>query len=669
MYTIEARSVLQFLDKDKIKLPRFQRKTTWDYKQNFELAISIFQDYPVGVVIINKEKDKSWLLDGRQRRTALNEMWSNPDSIYNWAKQYIKFPAKEAEDKLKKAFWDKVDAYLQDESSNEEDDDEESNTYENIADGGDENETDIDKEHQREGLNTLLELILMAHRGSWKNVFGFSDFAKVPYAMKKDNYVVNPVELRKFILNFKNKVGTPTEENLFDYFDEQEDVKEGKENAFKKHINMYWDKIVKYINVVEKAEKIFNEARIGVIQLRNVTPLDAQNIFSRINSGGTPLKAEELLSAKPFWNIPVSYVSPEMLPLVNDLYTRLGVELPEDNSVVRWDYGATLISRIDKSHLLFDDYTISNSKKDEVDMTQITLGFKIISSYYQNGMSAICVNKLESNQDINWGSSIDDLANNINIVCDILLDSDFFKFLNSWKKSISKLLGNALVLEFLVIILKDWEDKGKPKVSGSSERNSIVRDAKILFDKLVYEYAMGYWRGSGDSKMASHIINWRDRIKPVDQQTWNSLIDGACEGDLNGQSFATKHLTPIVYYSYVLQKQQPNTTGLGITYDVDHIIPQAKLIDNKLVPANYKDSLVNLALLPKKDNINKKDKFLSEIPDSETWLKQTISNYTGIPIKDFGKYSDLNNINDLKSFRHSLISDIFTRLRVSELAN
>ncbi len=55
-YIIEPISIFSFVTDPSIKLPRFQRKATWKKEQNFELAISIFQDYPVGVVIVNKEK-------------------------------------------------------------------------------------------------------------------------------------------------------------------------------------------------------------------------------------------------------------------------------------------------------------------------------------------------------------------------------------------------------------------------------------------------------------------------------------------------------------------------------------------------------------------------------------------------------------------------------------
>lgn len=107
-YNIETRSITEFVTDSKIKLPRFQRKSTWTAKQNFELAISIFQEYPVGVVIINDEGHTSWLLDGRQRRSALKDLRANPDLVYDWARKYIKFKASQDVVEVKEMFWEKL---------------------------------------------------------------------------------------------------------------------------------------------------------------------------------------------------------------------------------------------------------------------------------------------------------------------------------------------------------------------------------------------------------------------------------------------------------------------------------------------------------------------------------------------------------------------------------
>ncbi len=671
-YNIETRSISEFVTDSKIKLPRFQRKSTWTAKQNFELAISIFQEYPVGVVIINDEGHTSWLLDGRQRRSALKDLRANPDLVYDWARKYIKFKSTQDIIEVKEMFWEKIDAYLQQEENEEDeipeiesDTSSESNLFEETQ------EEDINKWRQRDGLKTLLEIILMVHQkntngGKWERIFAElnKSIEHPPYAPKRENFKINPEVLRQFLLDYKNKVVNPTKENFIQHMDDFAAIKDGKEKDFYNQVEQKWEDIEHIVEVIAKSEQIISDARIGVILLKNVTPLDAQNIFSRINSGGTQLKAEELLSAKPFWNENVVVGDSKMQDLVKDLYTRLGVEVPKDGNVVRWDYGATLISRLKDQHLIFEDYRETKSSQ-EIDMTQVTLGFKLISSYFNKGMSAVVVNELERNKQINWGSSIDDLVNDVNTISEILLRTEFFKYLRCWKKSLFKLLGAAPTLEFITILLYDWKEKGCPIVA-SADLNAFVRDAKALFDRIIFEYCIGAWKGSGDSKMANHIKNWQDRVKPMYDDSWVSFITSACDGLYNGQLLDIKHQTPILCYQYALLKKMPENT-LEETSEVDHIIPRAKLENNKLIPASYKDALFNLELLPKADNNQKKDKTLQEIND--TFLRQAISKYTGIEEADFEKYSDISRIEDLKSERLKFLLKVFGEIRMTELSN
>lgn len=168
-YRIEPLSIISFLDENRVKLPRFQRKATWDKKQNFELAVSVFQDYPVGVVIVNKEQNISWLLDGRQRRNALQNMRNNPIELYEWARNYIGFAKNADEFTLKQAYWDKVEKYLSTEvdagtdasSVNGIDN---VNVYDDAEEEIAADENSFDSQRQRKGLTTLLNLILMVHQ-------------------------------------------------------------------------------------------------------------------------------------------------------------------------------------------------------------------------------------------------------------------------------------------------------------------------------------------------------------------------------------------------------------------------------------------------------------------------------------------------------------------------
>lgn len=668
-YIIEPMSIITFVEDNKMKLPRFQRKATWDAKQNFELCISIFQDYPVGVVIVNKEQNVSWLLDGRQRRTALKEMRANPVSVYEWAKSYIGFKSNVDEFELTKNYWDKIERYLQTEEKTQENTNE-NNDVSNYGDDEDTIENSFDSEKQKRGLQTLLDIILMVHQNKasgskWEKAFDFTKyFSRLIYAPKKENGKVQPRLLRKFLLDLKKECGTDnlTIELVIDYYYERYDILDKNKPKFEAEIDKHWEYIKHSIEIIEQSEKVFEEARIGIIKLTNVSPLDAQNIFSRINRGGTLLKAEELLSAKPYWNVAVNVSDQNLINIVKDMYKKLEVEEPE--SIVRWDLAATLIPRIKDHNLFFDSYD-SYTMANKISIDQVVLGFKLISSYFEGGMSGKCVTDLEKNNFINWEVDIDDLIDDINKLCEILMTTEFFQYFQAWKKPMTKLLGNAITLEFITIMLRDWKKKDKPIVN-SADLKVVQRDARILFDRLVFEYATKVWRGSGDSKMASDINDWENRILPIDGLEWKKFISSVCYGMYNGQVVSYKSLTPVLYYYYILTNCSP-LNMVNVSYDVDHIIPQEKFKDNNMVDGSAKDSLANLALLPKKDNIHKKNKALNEIIDP--WLRNSIVTYTGISEDKFDLYSDIINIKQLQNERSELFITAFDTNRTAKLSN
>ena len=287
-----------------------------------------------------------------------------------------------------------------------------------------------------------------------------------------------------------------------------------------------------------------------------------------------------------------------------------------------------------------------------------------VSSIYAQGMSNKQVSELEQDESIKWESDVDELLQQLNTVCSILLADTFFKFYQSWKRPITKLMGNAIVLEFLTIMWLDWKDRGCPSTV-SGETKALQRDARILFDKLVFEYATKTWRGSGDSKMSSDIKNWKQRVTPVDSEDWKNFITGACMGNYNGQDTTVKILKPVLYYYYVITSCSP-INQVNVSFDVDHIIPKERFVGNNMIAQTYRDSLINLAFLPTKDNISKKAKALNEITDS--WLKLQISTYTGIKEAEFEQYSDIANISLLYNARSKLFTTAFTANRTTALS-
>lgn len=499
----------------------------------------------------------------------------------------------------------------------------------------------------------------------WEQAFDFRKyFSRLKYAPIKNQSKIAPKALRRFILELLRAIeqendGERTQEFFIEYYLQNFDVKD--QDKFEKDVSMKWDNILNSLDVIDRSEKIFADARIGIIRLTNATPLDAQNIFSRINRGGTQLKAEELLSAKPYWNKSVPVVEQSVVDRIKEMYSNL--EIPVPDSIVRWDVAATLISRIKDENLIFDTYEDARKKK-EISMDEISLGFKLLSSIYVQGMSNKHVNELEKNETIKWEYDIDELLQQLNTVCNILLADTFFKFYQSWKRPITKLMGNAIALEFLTIMWLDWKERKCPSTV-SGETKALQRDARILFDKLIFEYATKTWRGSGDSKMSTDIKNWKQRLTPVDAEDWHNFISSACTGSYNGQATTVKTLKPVLYYYYVITNCSP-INQVNVSFDVDHIIPQERFAGNTMISQAYKDSLINLALLPTKDNISKKAKALNEITDH--WLKLQITTYTGISESEFEQYSDISNILTLYTKRKELFSIAFSTNRTTALS-
>jgi hypothetical protein len=124
-------------------------------------------------------------------------------------------------------------------------------------------------------------------------------------------------------------------------------------------------------------------------------------------------------------------------------------------------------------------------------------------------------------------------------------------------------------------------------------------------------------------------------------------------------------MTPILYHFYCTRKiQGPNTDE---TIEVDHIIPQSLFVSSALRDKTSQNSLFNLALLPKRENISKSNKRLVEITDK--WLKDQIKKYAFIEEGDYLKFSDLGNLDKLKTHRSPFFTENFIEDRNTILLN
>ena len=320
MYEIRPESIKTFINDRNVRLPRFQRKQTWDDKKNFQLCISLFKEYPIGVCILSVDEGKGritrWLLDGRQRKNALQLMYEDPENIYNWGKKFIGFKNSDQPGEIDEKFWNKISEYIEDEL------DEETAEQENVEDNtaAIEQEDDSEKIHiYTYGLDLLFEIIKIIHNQTKKST-GFTkpfDFTKY---VKKLPYVDNEAGVEKlssrrvktFIDDFQKycdeeRLDEDNSESLFKFLDCRYDIIEPQK--LKTEIGKQWGAIRERMLIVEKIDNMLSTSKIGMIEVKNLSPADSQKIFNIINSEGEKLTSVEILSAKPHWNIPVDNLS------------------------------------------------------------------------------------------------------------------------------------------------------------------------------------------------------------------------------------------------------------------------------------------------------------------------------------------------------------------------
>jgi hypothetical protein len=388
-----------------------------------------------------------------------------------------------------------------------------------------------------------------------------------------------------------------------------------------------------------------------------VDDIDAKKIFEIINTGGVQLTAAEILSAKPSWNKQIDNPHPAVKTLVRNLYLKMNIT-PIPSNIVKWDIAATLLDRIQQNFIL-SDLSDNNEKK-------VTLGFKIMSGYYRRSISKEDISKLaDLNNNVDWTG--DTLARNLNDLIKQLSSIPVFRFYDSWKKSLMDITSDAVAINYILIMLKDWENKGKPAVANSAQYKSFQKHAIILFDKMIYEYLSKVWRGSSDSRIENNLKTLDQGLEeifiPISNEKWSSLIEDITEkGIIFDYDYAKNEdkssVERILYYYYVIKSIPGPNDPLMTGIDIDHIIPQnafASVHDPKI--KCLKDNIVNLALLPKRENVNKSNRKLTDITDD--WLKSQIKAYEEIEENQYEQFSCFDGILELQQYRGNLIKEAF----------
>lgn len=689
MYEIKPVSVLTFIEDRKIKLPRFQRKQTWDSKKNFKLCISIFKNYPIGVTVINEEKGKKgntrWLLDGRQRRNALIKMAENPEEIYHWATKFLKIKNGMQPDEVEELFWSEIEIHLENDEQDDAVSGENSSLQFESEDENDGDEEEYEDEYDddfeqfeelgvtlADDLDLLLNVILLCHNKTksgtnFSRPFNFSKYIDdLEYVNSNDGYKkLDGRKLVTFINGFISYCHNEdidfvsfTSENFADFVIKRSKLEGNKANKFKEDVNKNWKKISDRINIVQIIQDKLRDTSVGIIELKNATSVDAQNIFKLINSEGTDLTAVEILSAKPSWNRKIKNPSSELEKHVDELYKVM--RIPNRDGVVRWDFPATLFGRLTHLDFIFKKLSYSNEKQFK---TKLTLGFQIMSAIYQKGIKKEKVTEISKNNNIKWEEEIEILVKELNDLGKIISDHPYFEFLKTWNISLIELTSDSIAINYLILLYKDWVGRNKP-LGSNKEVKKIQKNSIVLYDKMIYEYISKQWRGASDSKLENNIVNFNPdtSFKVVSKDRWKALLDEIFEENtLMGEEISkTLLLKPILYYFYFLRQiEGPNDNSIEI--EIDHIIPQSQFNSSTLENKNLQHNLYNLALLPKKQNISKNNKKLISIDNQ--WLISRIEKYADIKREEFEEFSKIQNLEKLKQKRSKLFYEAFLNKR------
>lgn len=673
MYEIRPETVKTFITDRNVKLPRFQRKQTWDEKKNFQLCISLFKEYPIGVCILSVDESKGktvrWLLDGRQRKNALTMIHDDPENIYNWAKKFIRFKNSDQPNELEEKYWEKINEYIEADA----DEEFEAVTRENGDDDSEVNEINAEEniDESTYGLELLLEIIKIIHNKQKKNT-GFTkpfDFTKyvnrLPYVETENGDVkLSSRKVKTFIDEYTKycddeDIESREESSFYQFIELRCDIKDARQ--LKALIHEKWDMITERMLIVDKMDFQLANSKIGMIEVKNLSPSDSQKIFNIINSEGEKLTAVEILSAKPHWNISVDHPSQATVNAIKKLYTKIGTV---QTDVVRWDLPATLLDRLGRN-IVIKQFTDSKTDFEK----ELTCGFKILAGIYAGGVKKEDIEKLSKREDIDWSSDIEKLIYELESMLKLISSFEYFKYFKSWNASVMELTSDSIALNFMILTYKDWIRKGKPM--GDSRAKQFQKNCFILWDKLIYEYINRQWRGSSDSKIAGNILNLErepDLYEPVPAYKWEGLLRDQifAESVIESVDITLALMKPLLYHFYCLKCIQGPDTDYGL--EVDHIIPQTLFNESSIERKDViQNNLLNLGLLPKNENIAKGNKKLILI-DSQ-WLKDQIVKYEFIPEEMFLEYSNVNNYQKMFDAREQIFLEAYTEKRDNMLNN
>lgn len=686
---------------DRIHLPRFQRKITWDASRDFVLAVSVFKGYPLGVVVLNETTSPEtglikWLLDGRQRRTAFIQMLENPENVYDWARKFLRIKKADTEAEIIEKFWQKIREQLGSdvEASAQSLDAEGPVLVESDSDGDDQLGDQVDESTANEvsakkpvltsgdktmgHLDELLEVILSVHpRGvnasNFSRPFYFKKIAEhLDYVEGKN---LSGRELTKLLSGYAKSQPMASEwspDSFVEYVVSEYRLKKKEDVAknLQTFVSQNWNLIRPRIGVVMKISNRLEMAKIGLVSLHDATHRDAQYTFKIINTQGVPLSAAEVSSADPYWNIKVVNPSAKLISNSKSFYDSIGIKHSTD--FVRWDSPATLLYSLGSSgrFVMFNDVSdLSAEKSPGESEDNINYGFKLMSAIHLGSVNRTEIGELPkiAAPRINWATAADDLVDEFSEMGKVLLDGSYFSSMKSWELSLKSRFGDTPSICVATLLYKDWLRKERPTSRNSKKYNQFSKNAFFEFDRLAFESISKKWKSASDTVLSDKLKQFDpsgpELFTPVDEAEWlRLLVEMFDHHAVGGVSIGEKPLSGVfeVFLGHFVCVMGLNVAPQDVPagFSVDHVVPQSVF---EASPRRLEGiRLGNLVPIPKRLNSIKNNKVIAKMPEADS---RRYSNYSSLDYSTLLTFTDCNNMAEIAALLRPIYIEKFLAKR------
>jgi hypothetical protein len=690
-YRVDSVPIASFIGETGLQLPVFQRKSTWKERQRFNLAIAVYRQYPPGFVVVKETRGGTVLLDGRQRWETFLSL-RDPHQLWTWARKALSLRTSDTSLVVEKRFRRYFDNFIGVEDWQMPPDDP------NRTD-------DLDLPHpassrQLKSLDKLLELILLVHpvrsangvlSSRMTDTFAFHPAVQaLPYYTTVPGvpgFAVNTsgdtdglfAWLRTFEQHCAKQSGSYPPRGsatLLGWIAQTTQVANPSKLA--QDVRSRWPYIRQVLSAAADLEARLGRRDIGKIVIETDDADDEKKIFELINSAGTPLTAVEILSARPDWSAKVTNPATAVSVAATNLIEQMGTGKPGARRDVRkWDVAASILDRVDLS-LVFGD----PARGARAFERHITLGFQLYAGLLTQAISKKDLEGLHREMarrrvSFQWGSvQLDqDLSSFMRALAQVRL----FRGLVSWRQSVVGLTSDAVGLDFFLRSLFLWRRLGRPANAGG-QRTRFRRETSILLDRLIFEYVTGEWRGSSDSRIASHLTRaaaGRDRYQPIRDTDWETLVTSIVrQGTLGGEDYrgalneqgdwvqrVDPRITTLLYYREAVRQDRNPSGDADFPIEVDHVIPRKafrSLPSAKKTLLPLQAGISNLALLPARLNNEKSGSRLDQVNQA---ARPEVGKYEDVPLDLFRKFSNPNKVGELSSYREPEIIWDLTKQR------